>query len=247
MAWALPGQERAPGTRESTRENAQPWPPWLQWPPQAPAAGPGHAHLGPGSPQVNAFCAHQGPQAADPFTGRGGSSSVGPRSHPTQSLLSKFSPDFREYKRLGADLPPRGRVGPFEPRKTLSPPGRSQARDPPGDRVPGRGSRLPGPAPPGPEPWPAPVPGPRSLVLPWHSASGGVGDGLASGVHGKRIGPPGWRGELPVPRTRPQGPCEAGLICPGWAPLPLGRLLVGLPALSLPGTASWPETGQSRL
>ena len=191
MAWALPGQERAPGTRESTRENAQPWPPWLQWPPQAPAAGPGHAHLGPGSPQVNAFCAHQGPQAADPFTGRGGSSSVGPRSHPTQSLLSKFSPDFREYKRLGADLPPRGRVGPFEPRKTLSPPGRSQARDPPGDRVPGRGSRLPGPAPPGPEPWPAPVPGPRSLVLPWHSASGGVGDGLASGVHGKRIGPLG--------------------------------------------------------
>ena len=188
---ALPGQERAPGNRESTRENAQPWPPWLQWPPQAPAAGPGHAHLGPGSPQVNAFCAHQGPQAADPFTGRGGSSSVGPRSHPTQSLLSKFSPDFREYKRLGADLPPRGRVGPFEPRKTLSPPGRSQARDPPGDRVPGRGSRLPGPAPPGPEPWPAPVPGPRSLVLPWHSASGGVGDGLASGVHGKRIGPLG--------------------------------------------------------
>ena len=62
---------------------------------------------------------------------------------------------------------------------------------PPGDRVPGRGSRLPGPAPPGPEPWPAPVPGPRSLVLPWHSASGGVGDGLASGVHGKRIGPLG--------------------------------------------------------
>ena len=247
MAWALPGQERAPGTRESTRENAQPWPPWLQWPPQAPAAGPGHAHLGPGSPQVNAFCAHQGPQAADPFTGRGGSSSVGPRSHPTQSLLSKFSPDFREYKRLGADLPPRGRVGPFEPRKTLSPPGRSQARDPPGR--PGPRAWVP---PPRARPtWPGTVAGPCSRPqVPGSSLA------LCLWRGGRRAGKwgprekdrtSGWRGELPVPRTRPQGPCEAGLICPGWAPLPLGRLLVGLPALSLPGTASWPETGQSRL
>ena len=29
--------------------------------------------------------------------------------------------------------------------------------------------------------------------------------------------------------------------------MPRGRLLVGLPALSLPGPASWPETGQPRL
>ena len=52
----------------------------------------------------------------------------------------------------------------------------------------------------------------------------------------------GWRGELPVPRTRPQGPCEAGLICPGWGPLPAWSLLVGLSALSLQGPASWSET-----
>ena len=143
--WALPGRERAPGTRESTRENAQPWPAWLQWPPQAPAVGPGPAHLGPGSPQVNAFCGYQGPQAADPFTGRGGSSSVEPRSHPTQSLLAKFSPDFREYKRLGADLPPRGRVGSFEPRKTLSPPAGHRPETPRETGSLGVGPASPGP------------------------------------------------------------------------------------------------------
>ena len=70
-AWALLQQERAPGPRESPQDNPQPWPPWLQWPPQAPAMGPGPAHPGPGEPQVNAFCGHQGPEAADAFPGRG--------------------------------------------------------------------------------------------------------------------------------------------------------------------------------
>ena len=77
------------------------------------------------------------------------------------------------------------------PRKTLSPKGRSQARVPPGDLVPGRGSGPLGPFPPGAEPWRAPHPGPESLVLPWHSACAGVGDALASVVHGKRKGPLG--------------------------------------------------------
>ena len=135
MAWALPGQERAPGTRESTRENAQPWPPWLQWPPQAPAVGPGPAHLGPGSPQVNAFCGHQGAQAADPFTGRGGSSYVGTRSQRT-SPFSQSSAQTLESRsvsvqvfRLGAVwgrlsqerlLAPQAGLRPETPRETRS-------------------------------------------------------------------------------------------------------------------------------
>ena len=60
-AWAL----RAP------LGNTQPWPPWLQWPPQAPAMGHGLAHGSPGYPQVNAFCRHQVPEAGDAFTERG--------------------------------------------------------------------------------------------------------------------------------------------------------------------------------
>ena len=70
-AWALLQQERAPGPRESPQDNPQPWPPWLQWPPQAPAMGPGPANPGPGSPQVNAFCRHEGPEAALAFTASG--------------------------------------------------------------------------------------------------------------------------------------------------------------------------------
>ena len=71
MTWALPGRERVPGPRESPRENPQPWAQWLQWPPQAPAMGPGPAHWSPGSQQVNAFCGHQGQEAADAVTERG--------------------------------------------------------------------------------------------------------------------------------------------------------------------------------
>ena len=253
--WALPGRERAPGTRESTRENAHPWPPWLQWPPQAPAVGPGPAHLGPGSPQVNAFCGYQGPQAADPFTGRGGVRALwdpgriahGPFSQSSAQTLESRSVSVQVY-RLGAGW------GRLSRERLLAPQAGLRPKTPPRDPVPGRGSGLPGtpprppaPPPPGPEPWPAPLPGPRSLVLPRHSASGGVGDGLASVVHGKRIGPLGGGESFQFHGTRPQGPCEAGLICPGWGPLPRGRLLVGLPALSLPGPASWPETGQPRL
>ena len=63
-AWALPGRQRAPGPPESPRENPQPWPQWLQGLPKAPAMGPGPAHPGPGSPQVNAFCGRQGREPA---------------------------------------------------------------------------------------------------------------------------------------------------------------------------------------
>ena len=119
--------------------------------------------------------------------------------------------------------------------------------------------QVTGPRPPGrPGPW-AWVPPPRARPT-WPGTVAGPcsrpqvpGSSLAlclwrGGRRAGKWGPrekdrtSGWRGELPGPRTRPQGPCEAGLICPGWGPLPRGRLLVGLPALSLQGPASWPET-----
>ena len=87
MTCVLPGRERVPGPRESRRENPQPWPQWLQWPPQAPAMGPGPAHQGPGSPQVNAFCGHQGQEAYDAFTERAGTSAGGPGSGRSQCIL----------------------------------------------------------------------------------------------------------------------------------------------------------------
>ena len=71
MAWALPGRERAPGPRESPRENPQPWPPWLQWPPHAPAMEPGPAQRGPDSQQVNASCGHLGRRPRMPSRGGG--------------------------------------------------------------------------------------------------------------------------------------------------------------------------------
>ena len=156
-------------------------------------------------------------------------------------------PGTRQRESLGARLPPRGRVGPFEPRKTLSPPGRSQARVPPGDRVPGRGSGPPGPLPTRrgtlarPSSWPRVPTSSLALCL----CRGGRRAGKCGPRAKERTS--GWRGELPVPRTGPQGLCEAGLIGPGWGPLPRGRLLVGLPALYLPRPASRPETGQLRL
>ena len=47
------------------------WPQGLLLPPQAPAMGPGPAHSGTGSAQVDAFCGHQGQGATDSFLRRG--------------------------------------------------------------------------------------------------------------------------------------------------------------------------------
>ena len=146
---------------------------------------------GPGSPQVNAFCGHQGPQAADAFTGRGVRAlwDPGPSGHspfsgsPAQTLESRCVSvhvcrlgagwGLRSQERL---LAPQAGLRPEAPRETGSL---------------GVGPARPGPCPPGAEPGRAPHPGPGSLVLPWHSASAGVGDALASVVHGKRNGPLG--------------------------------------------------------
>ena len=120
-------------------------------------------------------------------------------------------------------MPPRGRVGPSEPRKTLSPPGRPQARGPPGDGVPGRGSGPPGPLPTrrGTRARTSSRPRVPSSSLALCLCRGGRRAGKCGPREKERTS--GWRGELPVPRTGPQGPCEAGRICPGWGPLPRGR------------------------
>ena len=71
------GSVGTPWERESAwaprqpRENLQPWPQWLQWPPQDPAKGPGPANPGPGSPHVNTFCGHKGREATNAFTEKG--------------------------------------------------------------------------------------------------------------------------------------------------------------------------------
>ena len=87
MAWALPGGERVRGPLESPREIPQSWAPWLQMLPQAPALGPDVAQLGPGSPQVNVICGHQGPETLDAFIGRG-LGALGDRSRTGHSPFS---------------------------------------------------------------------------------------------------------------------------------------------------------------
>ena len=115
----------APRAREGswTRENhgkvPQPWPAWLQWPPQAPSTGPCAAHQGPGSPQVNAFCTHQGTEAADVLSGRGGGiRPLGDRGGRGHSPIScRLAQTGQSGSRLGPSLQLRGRVGQFEPKQ----------------------------------------------------------------------------------------------------------------------------------
>ena len=168
----------------------------------------------------------------------------GPFSQSSAQTLESRSVSVQVY-RLGAGW------GRLSRERLLAPQAGLRPKTPPRDPVPGRGSGLPGPPPAPPPPWPGTVAGPSSRPqVPSSSPAlclrrGGRRAGKCGPREKDRTS--GWRGELPVPRTRPQGPCEAGLMCPGWGPLPRGRLLVGLPALSLPGPASWPETGQLRL
>ena len=153
--------------------------------------GPGPAHLGPGSPQVNAFCGHRGPQAADAFTGRGFRAlwDPGPSGHtpfspsPAQTLESRSV--SVHVCRLGAGW------GRLSPERLSAPQAGLRPESPRETGSLGVAPDRPGPCPPGAEPWPAPHRGPGSLVLPWHSASAGVGDAPASVVHGQRNGPLG--------------------------------------------------------
>ena len=201
--------------------------------------GPGPAHLGPGSPQVNAFCGHQGPQAADAFTGRGVRAlwDPGPSGHspfsgsPAQTLESRCVSvhvcrlgagwGLRSQERL---LAPQAGLRPEAPRETGSL---------------GVGPARPGPRPPGAEPGRAPHPGPGSLVLPWHSASAGVGDALASVVHGKRNGPLGGGESFQFHGQDPRDPVKQAGYVQGGARGPEGGSWWGC----LPSTCRVPRLG----
>ena len=101
--------------------------------PVAPVASPGSCH--------GAWSCSPGPRFAagecllptrrtggrDCLHCEGGWSSGRPRSQRSQSLLAEFRPDFRECKWPGPCVPPGGRVGQFEPKKSLNSPGRAQA------------------------------------------------------------------------------------------------------------------------
>ena len=125
--WALPGREWGPGPREIPWQNRHPRPPWLQWPPQAPAMGPGPAHPGPGSPQVNAFCRHEGPEAALAFTGRG----VGALGDRGLSGHSRFWRSVGQTLESGSGQVHVCRLGAgwgsLSQSKSLNSPGRAQA------------------------------------------------------------------------------------------------------------------------
>ena len=91
-----------------------------------------------------------------------------------------------------------------------------------------------------------PTPAPGSQFFPGHSASTGVESCRELWSTGKRT-------VLQVAGTASsstdmtQEPCEPDLISQVWGTLPRGSLLVGAPALGLPGLASLLETSQSWL
>ena len=132
------------------------------------------------------------------------------------------------------------------PRETLSPPGRSQARDPQGDPVPGRESRPPGSRP----TWPGTVAGPSSRPqVPSSSLAlflwrGGRRPGKCGPRKNARSS--GWQGGPPLTLTPAQGPCGPGLISQGGGTLP-GGMLLGWGLLAPARPRSWPETTEPRL
>ena len=164
----------APRAREGswTRENygkvPQPWPAWLQWPPQAPSKGPCAALQGPGSPQVNAFCTHQGTEAAVVLSGRGGGiRPLGDRGRRGHSPVSRrLAQTGQSGSRLGPSCSFGAGWGSFSPSQALRRSVGARARVPLGEPIPGRASPPPWPDPPSAEPWPAPCPAPRSPGLP---------------------------------------------------------------------------------
>ena len=176
------------------RGESEAWPQRPPLPPRAPTMGPDRARP---RPRFTAGeCLLRTPRTGGrrfPHRG-GGSSSGGLRSQRSHSIFGWFRRDWR-VEAAGSKSAALWQGGGFagEARLLASQAGH-RARLPTGEPVRGRGfppARPPGPAPPGAEPWPAPLPGPRSLVLPWHSASAGVGELLGSVVHGKTRGPLG--------------------------------------------------------
>ena len=197
---------------------------------------------------MNAFCRRQGQEATNSFTEMGTGALGGPRLKRSCSLLGGFSRDFREFKPLGQCSPNRGRVGEFPPKQESLLPGQSTGL------TPHKRTRLWVSVPPtyarstlrgtvAGTPSRAQVPS----SSPGHSAL--CGSGRPAGKCGPRDNSwsSGWQDKRPAARTKPQGPRKPGKISKGLSKLPKRRILVGGPALRLPGPASWPKTGQQCL
>ena len=190
-AWALSRRERVPAPRESPGESPRPGRRGCRCLPRAPTMGPGPALPRPWF--TAGECLLRTPRTGGrrfPHRGRG-SSSGGLRSQRSHSIFGWFCTDWRVEAAgsKSAALWQGGGVA-GEARLLASQAGHGPD-SPREDRSVDEGPAHPpaGTAPPGAEPWPAPLPGPRSLVLPWHSASAGVGELLGSVVHGKTHGP----------------------------------------------------------
>ena len=134
-AWALPGRERAPGTRESPGESPRPGRRGLHCLPGLLPWGLTVLARGPGSPQVNAFCGRQGQEVADSLTEVGvralwdpGRSAHSPFSQSSAQTLESRSVSVQVF-RLGAGwgrlsqerlLAPQAGLRPETPRETRS-------------------------------------------------------------------------------------------------------------------------------
>ena len=177
------------------RGESEAWPQRLPLPPRAPTMGPDRVRP---RPRFTAGeCLLRTPRTGGrrfPHRG-GGSSSGGLRPQRSHSIFGWFPRDWR-VEAAGSKSAALWQGGGFagEARLLASQAGHgpdSPREDRSVDEGPAHAPA--GTAPPGAEPWPAPLPGPRSLVLPWHSASAGVGELPASVVHGKTHGPLGGR------------------------------------------------------
>ena len=187
----IPRRERVPVPRYSPGENPQARPPCSMASPSS-FQVPGATHPGSGLPQVNAFCGHQGQEAAAAFTDRG----VGALGDPGCRVTVPChvgSTDFREWKprvqvcRVGALW------GSLSQRRTLSGLSCAQAENPRQNRSLGKGPARQGPLHLARNlGWP-PVPAPGPQGFPGRSASAGLEDLLLRVIHGKKRGPLGGR------------------------------------------------------
>ena len=181
----LQARDGARAPREP-RGEPEAWPQRLPLPPRAPTMGPGPARP---RPRFTAGeCLLRTPRTGGRrFPHRGGGwSSGGLRSQRSHSIFGWFRRDWR-VEAAASKSAALWQGGGFAGEARLL---ASQAGHRPDSPRENRSlvegpARPPGTAPPGAEPWPAPLAGPRPLVLPWHSASAGVGDVPGGVVHGK--------------------------------------------------------------
>ena len=114
--WALPRRENVPRPRESPRGKS----PALA--PVAPVVSPGSClgawscSPGPRFFAGNAFCGHQGREAADAFMERGARALRDRGGSGHTLFLGGLAQSWR-FEALGPSCPPRGRVGQFDPKQ----------------------------------------------------------------------------------------------------------------------------------